>query len=135
VVLGKRGGALVKLMQPFRFFLGGHIGKGQQWFSWISLEDEVNAVKFLMEKDNLRGFFNLTAPESVRMNDFCKTLSKILKRPSWFAVPGFVLKIIFGEMADEMLLAGQKVLPKRLQQAGFKFKYPDLENALKNILR
>jgi uncharacterized protein (TIGR01777 family) len=133
VVLGRQGGALLKLMQPFRFFMGGHIGTGQQWFSWISLEDEVNAIKFLMENDNLHGAFNLTAPEPVRMKEFCNTLGNCLNRPSWFHVPGLVLKIIFGEMADEMLLASQKVYPKRLLQAGFKFKYPDLENALKNI--
>ncbi len=134
VILGKQGGVLVKLMQPFRFFMGGHIGSGRQWFSWISLEDEVNAIRFLLENDNLCGVFNLTAPQPVAMKEFCKTLGKVLKRPSWFSVPGFVLKTIFGEMADEMLLASQRVDPKRLLQAGFKFKYPVLENALKNIL-
>jgi len=134
VVLGRQGGALVKLMQPFRFFMGGHIGTGQQWFSWISLEDEADAIKFLMEKENLSGAFNLTAPQSVIMKDFYRTLGKVLNRPSWFHVPDFILKIIFGEMADEMLLVSQKVYPKRLLQAGFEFKYPDLESAIKNIL-
>jgi len=134
VVLGSSGGVLVKLMQPFKFFMGGHIGSGRQWFSWISLEDEIDAIRFLIEKENLSGAFNLTAPEPVKMRDFCKTLGRILKRPSWFNIPGFILKLIFGEMAVELLLASQKVLPKRLLQAGFKFKYPDLEGALKNIL-
>ena len=134
VVLGRQGGALLKLMQPFRFSMGGHIGSGRQWFSWISLEDEADAIRFLMENDNLHGAFNLTAPEPAKMKDFCNTLGKVLNRPSWFHVPDFILKIIFGEMADEMLLASQKVYPKRLLQAGFRFKYPDLESAVKNIL-
>ncbi len=134
VVLGNDGGALVKLMQPFRFFMGGPFGTGQQWFSWISLEDEADAIKFLMENDNLHGVFNLTAPQPVMMKEFCETLGKVLNRPSWFHVPDFILKIIFGEMADEMLLAGQKVYPRRLLQSGFRFKYPDLESAIKNIL-
>lgn len=135
IVLGSQGGALVKLMQPFKFFIGGHIGSGRQWFSWISIEDEVNAIKFLMEHENLRGAFNLTTPQPVIMKEFCKVLGKVLRRPSWFHIPAFVLKIIFGEMADEVLLGSQKVLPKRLLGAGFKFNHPDLRGALGGILR
>ncbi len=98
------------------------------------MEDEVNAIKFLIENDNLRGVFNLTSPEPVTMKEFCKILGTILQRPSWVSVPGFVVRAAFGETADELFLASQKVFPKRLLQAGFKFKYPDLRSALENIL-
>jgi uncharacterized protein (TIGR01777 family) len=133
VVLDKGGGALAKLMKPFRFYLGGHIGSGEQWFSWISLDDEVATIKFLMENEKLRGVFNLTAPQPVTMKEFCKTLGKVLHRPAWLNVPGFAARLAFGEMADEMLLSGQRVLPKRLLAAGFEFKYSDVEKALSAI--
>jgi uncharacterized protein (TIGR01777 family) len=133
VVLGNGGGALPRLMQPFRFFLGGHPGSGRQWFSWISLDDEVAAIKFLMENENLKGVYNLTSPQPVTMKKFCRKLGWIIRRPSWLFFPGFIMRLALGEMANEMLLSGQRVLPKRLMEAGFEFKYNDVKTALKAI--
>jgi hypothetical protein len=133
VVLGNKGGALPGLMLPFRFFLGGHPGSGRQWFSWITLEDQVAAIKFLMENENLKGVFNLTSPKPVTMKRFCRKLGWTWRRPSWLFFPGFILKLALGEMANEMLLTGQRVYPKRLLDAGFEFKYPDVKEALKAI--
>lgn len=135
VVLGRGGGALARLVRPFRFYLGGHLGNGRQWFSWISLEDEVAAIRFLMENEHLRGVFNLTAPQPVTMKEFCRILGKGLNRPVWLSVPAFAARLALGEMADEMLLSGQRVLPGRLLAAGFKFKYPDLEKALSGLVK
>jgi hypothetical protein len=134
VVLGRGGGALPRLILPFRLYLGGHLGSGGQWFSWISLKDEVAAIRFLVENEHLRGVFNLTAPKPVTMKEFCQILGKVLNRPAWLNVPAFAARLALGEMADEMLLSGQRVLPTRLQAAGFKFRYPDLEKALSDIL-
>jgi len=134
VVLGRDGGALPNLVKPFKMFFGGHPGSGRQWFSWISLEDQVAAIRFLLENEKQRGVFNLTAPEPVTMKGFCKTLGKVLKRPSLLFVPGFVLRLMLGEMADEMILSGQKVVPEKLVNAGFHFKYTKVEDALKAIL-
>ena len=133
IVLGRGGGALVKLAKPFRFYLGGHIGSGRQWFSWISLADEVAAIKFLMEGESLAGVYNLTAPQPVTAKEFCATLGKVLHRPSWLRVPGLAVRLALGQMADEMLLSGQRVLPKRLLAAGFQFKHPNVEEALRAI--
>jgi uncharacterized protein (TIGR01777 family) len=133
VVLGRDGGAFVKLAKPFRFFLGGHLGSGRQWFSWIHIDDEVAAIKYLLENKHLKGVFNLTAPEPVTMKKFCKILGKVLHRPSLLKVPVFAARLMFGEMANEMLLSGQKVLPKRLLNTGFDFKYTDVKHALNDI--
>lgn len=134
IVLGQAGGALPKLAQPFRFFLGGHLGSGDQWFSWISLDDEIAAIRFLMEHDQLQGVFNLTSPQPVTMKEFCKTLGKVMHRPSWTRAPAFAVRLALGEMADEMLLSGQRVLPKRLLEAGFEFRYPEVETALSAVM-
>jgi len=133
VVLGSADGALPRLMQPFRFFLGGHPGRGRQWFSWISLDDEVAAIKFLMENEHLEGVFNLTSPQPMTMKKFCRKLGWVFRRPAWLFYPGFILRLALGEMADEVLLSGQRVLPKRLLAAGFEFKYPDAKKALNAI--
>jgi len=133
VVLGSDGGALPRIMQPFRFFLGGHPGSGRQWFSWISLDDEIAAIKFLMENENLKGVYNLTSPQPVTMKKFCRKLGWIIRRPSWLFFPGFIMRLALGEMANEMLLSGQRALPKRLLAAGFEFKYTDVKRALKAI--
>jgi uncharacterized protein (TIGR01777 family) len=133
VVLGRDGGAFVKIVKPFRFFMGGYLGSGRQWFSWIHLDDEVAAIKFLMENEHLKGAFNLTAPQPVTMKEFSKTLGKVMHRPVWFNAPAFAARLAFGEMANEMLLAGQKVLPKRLLNTGFDFKYTNVKQALKDI--
>jgi uncharacterized protein (TIGR01777 family) len=135
VVLGLHGGALPRLMMPFRFFLGGHVGSGKQWLSWISLADEVRAIRFLMENPNLKGAFNLTAPHPVTMKQFVRTLGRILHKPAWTMMPGFAARLAMGRMADEVLLASQRVIPKRLTEAGFEFRYAELEDALAAIIQ
>jgi len=133
IVMGSGGGALGPLMKQFRLYLGGYLGSGQQWFSWISIEDEIAAIRFLMENEHLSGPFNLTSPNPVRMREFCTVLGRVLHRPVWLRVPGFAIRLALGEMADEMLLSGQRVLPNRLLEAGYEFKNPDLERALKAV--
>jgi len=130
IVLGADGGALSKMIRPYRFYLGGHLGGGSQWLSWISLADEVAAIEFLLKHDDLSGAFNLTAPKPVTARQFARTLGRALKRPAWLPVPAFALKLLLGQMADELLLTGQKVLPNRLTEAGFEFRCEDLEGAL-----
>ena len=133
VVLGNGGGALPRIRQPFKFFLGGHPGNGKQWFSWISLDDEVAAIKFLIENDNLNGVFNLTAPKPMTMKRFCRKLGWVIRRPSWLFYPGFIMRLALGEMAEEVLLSGQRVYPQRLLEAGFEFKHIEVKKALKDI--
>ncbi len=135
VVLGKEGGALPRMMRPFRFFVGGWVGPGSQWVSWIGLQDEIRAIRFLMENPSLRGPFNLTSPGPVTMKQFSRTLGQVLRRPAWTMLPAFAARLALGEMADEVLLASQQALPRRLQEAGFKFNYVDLRNALEAIVR
>lgn len=134
VVLGDGGGALEKMLLPFKIFVGGPIGSGKQWFPWVHRDDVIGAILYTLATPNLSGPINMTAPEVVSMKDFCSALGEVLNRPSWAPVPGFVLKIMLGEMA-EMLLTGQRVVPSKLQQHGFHFKYPNLIPALNNILR
>lgn len=134
MVLGSSGGALLPLVKPFRFFVGGPLGNGRQWLSWIHLRDEVNIIHFLLKREDLHGVFNLTAPHPLLQKDFARLLGKTLGKPSWFPAPGFMLRIALGQMADEMLLASQKVVPKRLLEAGYRFLYPEAELALQDIL-
>ncbi|MGQ9632300.1 MAG: TIGR01777 family oxidoreductase [bacterium] len=134
IVLGREGGVLPRLLLPFRLFVGGPLGSGRQWFSWIHLDDEVRAIRFLMEKEDLHGAFNLTAPEQLTMEDFCRVLGRAMNRPSWLSAPGFAMHLLLGEMAEEILLSGQRVVPKRLTEAGYKFLYPEVESALREIL-
>ncbi len=133
VVLGKDGGALAKMLPPFRLGLGGPVGSGRQWFPWIHIEDLTRAVLFLAQREDLSGPFNFVAPQPVRNKEFVETLAKILKRPAVFKVPSFMLKILLGERAD-LLLGSIKAKPKRLLDAGFSFNFPRLESALRNIL-
>jgi len=135
MVLGREGGALPRLMTPFRFYLGGSIGSGRQWVSWISRQDVIGAVRFLMDNQNLKGAFNLTAPDPVTMKQFCRTLGRVLHRPAWTVLPGLAARLAFGQMADEALLASQKALPRRLMDAGFQFRHPDLQTGLDAIIR
>lgn len=134
MVLGPNGGALVRLVQPFRFFLGGHAGTGEHWNSWIHIEDVIQSILFLMERKDLSGVFNLIAPCPLKNKDFCQTIGKVLGRPSWLPVPGFFLKLIFGELAKEVLLSGQRVYPKRLEDSGYKFIFPKPKKALADVL-
>jgi uncharacterized protein (TIGR01777 family) len=135
LVLGQEGGVLPRFLMPYRFFVGGTLGSGRQWFSWISLEDEIRAIRFLMENSGLQGAFNLTAPNPVTMRQFSRVLGRVLHRPAWARVPAFVLRLAFGPMAEETLLASQKAVPKRLLEAGFTFRYPELRAALEAIIR
>jgi uncharacterized protein (TIGR01777 family) len=134
VVLGREGGALPRLLTPFRFFVGGPLGSGKQWFPWIHLEDEVGAIRFLMEKEDLSGPFNLCAPEPVVMKHFCRTLGKVMGRPSWLPIPEFMLHLLFGQIAKEVLLSGQRAVPRRIIEDGYQFKYSSLRPALQEIL-
>lgn len=133
IVLEKGGGALGKMLTPFKLGLGGPLGTGRQGMSWIHREDLIGLIHFLLEKKNARGVFNATAPNPVTMKEFSETLARALHRPAIFPVPEFVLRILLGESAD-VLLAGQKVLPKRALELGYAFRYPRLEEAFKAIL-
>jgi len=133
IVLGAGGGALPKMIMPFKFYIGGYWGSGYQWMSWISLADEVAAIKFLIENSNLHGVFNLTSPEPLTNRQLFQVLAKVLRKPCWLPIPAFVLKIMFGEMANELFLASQRVYPRKLIDAGFEFKYSELEKALESI--
>lgn len=135
VVLGTEGGVLPKLMRPFRFHLGGYVGTGSQWFSWISLEDEIRAIRFLIEHSGARGVFNLTAPNPLTMKSFCRVLGEVMGRFAWVVVPGFVLHLALGQMADELLLGGQRVVPGRLTEMGFTFAHGDAAGAMAKIIR
>jgi uncharacterized protein (TIGR01777 family) len=132
VVLG-RGGALAKMLPPFRFGVGGRLGSGRQWMSWIHIQDAVRLILFAMETASLRGPVNAATPNPVSNAEFTRELAARLHRPAIFPVPEFVLKLLFGEMS-EVLLASQRVLPKALEAAGFEFQYPELGPALANIL-
>ncbi|MEN6576071.1 MAG: TIGR01777 family oxidoreductase [Phycisphaerales bacterium] len=135
MALGLQGGALPRLMAPFRFFLGGRIGNGNQWISWIGLEDQVRAIRFLLENPRLAGAFNLTTPHPVTMKQFVRILGGVLRRPAWTMMAGFAARLALGRMADEMLLASQKAIPRRLIDAGFEFEYPKLKAALEAIVQ
>lgn len=128
VVLG-HGGAMKRMLPPFKMALGGPIGNGRQWFSWIQLEDMVSVIDFLLQHQVLSGVFNATAPEPVTNAQFSKQLGKVLGRPAILPMPAFVMKMALGEGA-ELLCEGQRVVPVRLQQAGFEFRYPQLDKAL-----
>ena len=132
IVLGKGGGALAKMALPFKLFLGGPLGDGNQPMSWIHLEDEIGLILFLLEHPEARGAINATAPNPATMSEFCKTLGDVLNRPSWAPVPAFALRLVLGEMAD-MLLNGQRVLPAAAQKLGYVFKYPTLPEALRSL--
>lgn len=133
VVLGENGGIIQKLSPPFKFGLGGKIGAGSQPFSWIALADVINAINHIIKK-NLSGTFNLSAPTASTNSEFSTTFAKVLKRPSFLTTPALAMKLIYGEMADELLLSGQKVFPKNLLESGFQFKFSELEEALKKSI-
>lgn len=133
IVLEKNGGALKKLLLPFNLFVGGPLGTGRQWFPWIHIDDEIGAIVFALTNKSLSGPVNLAAPEPATMHGFCKALGRAVGRPSWAPVPGFVLQIVLGEMST-MLLGGQKIIPKKLLEAGYKFQFPQLDMALRQVV-
>ncbi len=133
VVLSREGGALPRMLLPFRLGVGGRLGSGRQWFPWIHIADEVGAIRFLMEKESAQGPYNLTAPHPVTNAEFTRALGEVLHRPTLFAVPAFALRLLFGEMAT-VLLEGQRAVPKRLLEAGYSFRFTDIRRALEDLL-
>jgi uncharacterized protein (TIGR01777 family) len=130
-ILAREGGMLAKLLTPFKMGMGGKVGSGRQYISWVSLEDSVNAIVLAINDESIRGPLNVVSPNPVRNEEFTKTLGHVLNRPTALAMPAFAARLAFGEMADEMLLTSQRVMPKRLSAAGFHFRYPQLEEAFR----
>ena len=133
VVLGRSGGALPRMVIPFRIFIGGPIGSGRQWFPWIHMDDLLEIIWLSIHHESVKGVFNAVSPGLMTMGDVSKTIGKTLHRPSWIPVPAFILRLMLGEMSD-MILGSQKVLPARLAEVGFRFRYPTLGPALSSIL-
>lgn len=134
VVLSTQGGALTRVLLPYRLFGGGRFGSGRQYWSWIHLDDVVRAIRASIEDEQFAGPINLTAPNPHTNNDFGKTLGQVLGRPHWLPVPAFALKLPFGEVTT-VVLDGQRVLPAKLQHAGFTFQFPQLAPALQDLLK
>ncbi|MBW4423523.1 MAG: TIGR01777 family oxidoreductase [Nostoc desertorum CM1-VF14] len=132
IVLGN-GGALDKMIPPFKLFAGGPIGSGRQWFSWIHVDDLVNLILEALTKPEIEGVYNATAPNPVRMADLSQTLGQVMNRPSWLPVPSFAIEALLGDGAM-VVLEGQQVLPKRTVETGFEYKHPNLQSALRQIL-
>jgi uncharacterized protein (TIGR01777 family) len=135
IVLSKEGGALGTMLTPFKLGVGGVVGSGKQWMSWISLDDEIAIINYALENENIRGAVNAVSPNPVTNETFTKTLGEALSRPTILPLPEFAVSMIFGEMGDALLLASTKVIPKRLLDAGFEFKYPDLKPAIEHAVK
>lgn len=134
VVLSANGGALAKMLPPFRLGMGGPLGSGDQWMSWIALEDHLHAMEHALFVEGVRGPVNLVSPNPVRNLHFATTLGRVLTRPAVIPVPAVALELLYGEMARETILASQRALPTALAESGFDFQYPTLEGALRAIL-
>jgi hypothetical protein len=134
-VLAREGGMLAKLLTPFKMGMGGKVGTGKQYISWVALEDAVSAIKLAINDQAVHGPLNVVSPNPVTNEEFTKTLGHVLNRPTALAMPAFAARLAFGEMADEMLLVSQRVMPKRLVAAGFQFRFPELEGAMKKYIR
>jgi hypothetical protein len=133
VVLSTEGKVLPLLVLPYKMWVGGRIGSGKQVYSWIHIEDEVRAIQFLIRNNQARGVFNLTSPNPLTNDEFGRTIGRVMNRPHYFPIPGFAMHLAFGEVST-MVLQGQRVLPKKLIELGFEFKYPTLEAALLDLL-
>jgi hypothetical protein len=134
IILGNGGGALPKMLPAFKMGLGGKIGSGRQWMSWVDVQDVVGAIHHILRTDLLQGPVNLVAPKALTNSEFTRTLAGVLSRPAIFPMPAFVARLAFGEMADELLLASQRVEPKRLIASGYPFRFRDLRSSLRAIL-
>ncbi len=134
IVLSATGGALKRMLLPWKVGAGGSIGGGKQWMSWISLDDHIYAINHLIMNEKCNGVFNLTSPNPVRQKTFSKTLGKVLRRPAFAPIPKFPMKILFGELANPLLFEGQKVIPEKILDSGFTFTHESLENALRDCL-
>jgi uncharacterized protein (TIGR01777 family) len=135
VILSKQGGALPQMLRPFQFFVGGKIGPGTQWLSWITLGDTVAILRAALENTNITGALNVVSPQPVTNAQFTKILAAALRRPALFPAPAFALRIILGEMADALLLSSQRVQPAQLQKLNYQFLHPDLAAALTSMLK
>ncbi len=132
IVLGDDGGALQKMIMPYQFYVGGKVGNGYQWVSWIHIDDVVGIISLCLIDETIKGPVNATNPTPVTMDDFGKAIGFAYRKPHWLPLPGFILKLIFGEMSD-LLLQGQRVIPERMKQAGYNFRFRNLVIALKQI--
>ena len=135
VVLSASGGALKKMLPPFRMGVGGNIGSGRQWMSWVDIDDLVGAIQHAMKNDTLHGPVNVVGPKPVRNSEFTKTLASVLSRPAIFPMPAFAARLVFGQMADELLLSSQRVEPAKLMATAYVFQKPELKAALEDILK
>jgi len=134
IVLTKEGGALGTMLTPFKMGVGGVVGSGKQWMSWISIDDEIGIIDFALENETVEGPINVVAPNPVTNDEFTKSLGAVIHRPTILPLPEFAVNLIFGEMGDALLLASTRVIPEKSQQLGYKFKYPQLDEALKAAL-
>ena len=134
IVLSPKGGALAAMLPPFKLGLGGRVGDGRQWMSWINVQDMVGAIHHILKNDLLQGPVNMVAPKPVTNAEFAKTLARALSRPAIFPMPAFAVKTIFGEMGEELLLSSQKVEPGKLISSGYPFRFRDLRTSLENLL-
>jgi uncharacterized protein (TIGR01777 family) len=134
IVLGEKGGALNQMIRLFKKYIGGPIGSGKQWFSWVHIKDLSEAFAFLMKHPEISGPVNVCAPNPVRNKDLAKALGKVLHRPSFMPAPGLMVKLVLGEFGS-VILRGQRVIPKRLLDSGFAFQYPDIDKALQGIVK
>jgi uncharacterized protein (TIGR01777 family) len=135
VVLGRGGGALAKMLPPFKLGAGGRIGSGRQWLSWVALDDVVRAINWVITEEDVRGVFNITAPTPVTNRDFTRALGRALHRPAIVPIPAFAMRVLFGQMAEETLLQGQRVIPSRAVAEGFRFVHGTVESAIQQALR
>jgi uncharacterized protein len=135
IILARHGGALGKMLLAFKLGTGGRVGTGQQWMSWVMLDDVVGILRLALENRAVQGAVNVVAPGAVRNAEFTKELARVVHRPALFPVPASALRLVLGEMADALLLASQRVVPQRLQQLGYRFAHPELASALAAILR
>lgn len=134
MVLSKDGGALATMLTPFKFGVGGVVGSGKQWMSWISLDDLVRVVNFVIENESIRGAVNNASPNPVTNEEFTRTLGEVLYRPTILPLPEFAVNFVLGEMGDALLLDSRRIAPKRLLDAGFEFKYPELKEAIEHAV-
>src|SRR5258708_261733 len=133
-ILARDGGMLSKLLTPFKMGMGGKVGSGKQYISWVALDDAVNAIKLAIDDESIHGPINIVSPNPVTNEEFTKTLGHVLNRPTALAMPAFAARLAFGDMADGMLLTSQRVIPKRLNDAGYEFEYPELGGAFRKYL-
>jgi uncharacterized protein (TIGR01777 family) len=134
IILSATGGALSKMMPPFRFGLGGPIGNARQYMSWVTLDDTIAIIGYAMENDAMRGPVNVVAPQAVRNAEFTKALGRVMRRPAFLPLPALAVRLLFGEMGEALLLASTRAMPSVLLQSGYTFRHPELEGALEAVL-